>query len=42
MEALIARQAELQDHIDASDAWNIDNKWNGRWMRFAVRLRINS
>ena len=33
MEALIARQAELQDHIDASDAWNIDNKLNGRWMR---------
>ena len=26
MEALIARQAELQDHIDASDAWSIDNK----------------
>ncbi|AHF12272.1 energy-dependent translational throttle protein EttA [Barnesiella viscericola] len=26
MEALMARQAELQDHIDASDAWNIDNK----------------
>ena len=26
MEALIARQAELQDHIDASNAWNIDNK----------------
>ena len=26
MEALSARQAELQDHIDASDAWNIDNK----------------
>ena len=26
MEALIARQAELQYHIDASDAWNIDNK----------------
>ena len=26
MEALIARQAEFQDHIDASDAWNIDNK----------------
>lgn len=26
MEALIACQAELQDHIDASDAWNIDNK----------------
>ena len=24
MEALIARQAELQDHIDASDAWNIE------------------
>ena len=26
MESLIAHQAELQDHIDASDAWNIDNK----------------
>lgn len=26
MESLIARQAELQDHIDASDAWNINNK----------------
>ena len=26
MEALMARQAELQDHIDAADAWNIDNK----------------
>ncbi len=26
MEALIARQAELQDHIDATDAWNLDNK----------------
>lgn len=26
MEDLITRQAELQDHIDASDAWNIDNK----------------
>ena len=26
MEALIARQAELQDHIDASDEWSIDNK----------------
>lgn len=26
MESLTARQAELQDHIDASDAWNIDNK----------------
>ncbi|WP_286008427.1 energy-dependent translational throttle protein EttA [Barnesiella viscericola] len=26
MVALMARQAELQDHIDASDAWNIDNK----------------
>ena len=26
MESLIARQAELQDHINASDAWNIDNK----------------
>ena len=26
MDVLMARQAELQDHIDASDAWNIDNK----------------
>ena len=26
MDALIARQAELQDKLDASDAWNIDSK----------------
>lgn len=26
MDALFARQADLQDKIDASDAWNIDNK----------------
>ena len=26
MDALIARQAELQDHIDATDAWNLDNR----------------
>ena len=26
MDALIARQAELQDELDAHDAWNIDNK----------------
>ncbi|MGM9843426.1 MAG: ATP-binding cassette domain-containing protein, partial [Muribaculaceae bacterium] len=26
MDALISRQAELQDKLDASDAWNIDNK----------------
>lgn len=26
MERLIARQAELQDKLDACDAWNIDNK----------------
>ncbi|MCM1033032.1 MAG: energy-dependent translational throttle protein EttA [Odoribacter sp.] len=26
MEALIARQAELQDKLDAVDAWNIDSK----------------
>ena len=26
MEALIARQAELQDKLDATDAWNIDSK----------------
>ena len=26
MEALLARQAELQDKLDATDAWNIDSK----------------
>jgi len=26
MDALLARQAELQDMIDATDAWNIDNR----------------
>ncbi len=26
MQALMDKQAELQDHIDAADAWNIDNK----------------
>lgn len=26
MDALIARQAELQDQLDAADAWNIDSK----------------
>ncbi|MFV0417955.1 MAG: energy-dependent translational throttle protein EttA [Dysgonomonas sp.] len=26
MDALFARQAQLQDRIDATDAWNIDNK----------------
>ena len=26
MDALLARQAELQDIIDATDAWNIDNR----------------
>lgn len=26
MDALMARQAELQDKLDAADAWNIDNK----------------
>ena len=26
MDALIARQAELQDHIDATDAWTLDNR----------------
>ncbi len=26
MEALISRQAELQDKLDAADAWNIDSK----------------
>lgn len=26
MDKLFARQAELQDHIDATDAWNLDSK----------------
>ena len=26
MDKLIARQAEIQDKLDATDAWNIDNK----------------
>jgi len=26
MDALIQRQSELQDHLDAADAWNIDSK----------------
>ena len=26
MDALLARQAELQDKLDAADAWNIDSK----------------
>lgn len=26
MDALFARQAELQDIIDATDAWNLDTK----------------
>lgn len=26
MDALISRQAELQDKLDAADAWNLDNK----------------
>ena len=26
MDLLFARQAELQDHIDATDAWNLDSK----------------
>jgi len=26
MDQLFARQAELQDHIDATDAWNLDSK----------------
>ena len=29
MDALIARQAELQDALDAADAWNIDSRLEG-------------
>ena len=38
MDALLARQAELQDKLDAADAWNIDSKLNVRWMPYSVRL----
>ena len=31
MDALIARQAELQDRLDAADAWNIDSNSSGPW-----------
>ena len=30
MDALIARQSELQDKLDAADAWNIDSKLEAR------------
>ena len=39
MDALMARQAELQDIIDATDAWNIDNRLEQAMMPCAVRLR---
>ncbi len=37
MDALLARQAELQDKLDAADAWNIDSSSNVRWMLSSVR-----
>ena len=40
MDALINRQAELQDKIDATDAWNLDSVWNVPWTLCVVRRRI--
>ncbi len=31
MDKLMQRQAEVQDIIDATDAWNIDPSWNVPW-----------
>lgn len=36
MDALMNRQAELQDKIDATDAWNLDNKLERGYGCFAV------
>ena len=37
---MINRQAELQDKIDATDAWNLDSVWNVPWTLCVVRRRI--
>lgn len=37
MDQLIARQGELQDKLDAADAWNIDNKLERAMVLCAVR-----
>lgn len=36
MDALINRQAELQDKIDATDAWNLDSRLERAMGRFAL------
>ena len=41
MEALMARQAELQDHIDASDAGISTTSWNRRWTPCAVHPKTS-
>lgn len=40
MDALINRQAELQDKIDATDAWNLDSRLERAWTLCVVRRRI--
>lgn len=37
MDALINRQAELQDKIDATDAWNLDSRLERAWTLCVVR-----
>lgn len=39
MDALINRQAELQDKIDATDAWNLDSRLERAMGRFALSAR---
>ena len=40
MDQLFARQGELQDIIDATDAWNLDSKLE-RWMHSVVRPKTS-
>lgn len=40
MDKLMQRQAEVQDIIDATDAWNIDSSWSVRWLPCIVLLAI--
>ena len=40
MDALINRQAELQDKIDATDAWNLDSRLERAMELCVVRRRI--
>ena len=37
MMALIEEQAELQEKIEAADAWDLDARSKSRWMRYAAR-----